>query len=182
MLRDGKRTEIEARLLVPGDILLIEEGERVCADARLMSGTVEVDMSTLTGESVPVTRSAEAAGGHAPLLQASDLVFSGTECTGGEAQAVVTATGMRTELGRIAALSQRVSHEDSPLERQVRRVAWLITLVAVGAGLAFMPIGLAAALSLAAAAGFAERTRPPHSRPVIPRRWPSRKWGCTTGL
>jgi magnesium-transporting ATPase (P-type) len=54
VLRDGSRQEIEARLLVPGDVLLIEEGERICADARLMSGTVEVDMSALTGESVPV--------------------------------------------------------------------------------------------------------------------------------
>jgi magnesium-transporting ATPase (P-type) len=68
---------------------------------------------------------------------------------------VVTATGMGTELGRIAALSQRVEREESPLEHQVKRAAWLIALVAVGAGLAFLPIGLAAGLSLAAAAGFA---------------------------
>jgi len=155
VLRDGSRQEIEARLLVPGDILLIEEGERVCADARLMSGTVEVDMSTLTGESVPVIRSADDLDGRVPLLQARDLVFSGSECTGGEAQAVVTATGMGTELGRIAALSQRVGREESPLEHQVKRAARLIALVAVGAGLAFLPVGLAAGLSLAAAASFA---------------------------
>jgi P-type E1-E2 ATPase len=97
---------------VPGDVLLIEEGERVCADARLMSGTVEVDMSTLTGESVPVIRSADDLDGRVPLLQARDLVFSGSECTAGEAQAVVTATAMGTELGRIAALSQRVGRDD----------------------------------------------------------------------
>lgn len=59
VIRDGSRQEIEARLLVPGDVLLIEEGERICADARLMTCTVEVDMSTLTGESAPVTRFAE---------------------------------------------------------------------------------------------------------------------------
>jgi magnesium-transporting ATPase (P-type) len=155
VLRDGARQEIEARQLVPGDVLLLEEGERVCADARLMTGTVEVDMSTLTGESVPVTRSAEAVDGTVPLLQAADVVFSGTACTGGEAQAVVTATGMGTELGRIAALSQRVGREESPLEHQVKRAARLIALVAVGAGLAFLPIGLAAGLTLAAAASFA---------------------------
>ena len=106
VLRDGARQEIEARVLVPGDVLLLEEGERVCADARLTAGTVEVDMSALTGESVPVTRSADAVDGTVPLLQAADVVFSGTACTGGEAQAVVTATGMGTELGRIAALSR----------------------------------------------------------------------------
>jgi calcium-translocating P-type ATPase len=155
VLRDGSRQEIEARVLVPGDVLLIEEGERVCADARLMSGTVEVDMSTLTGESVPVLRTADPLAGRVPLLQARDLVFSGSECTGGEAQAVITATGMGTELGRIAALSQRVGREESPLEHQVKRVAWLIAFVAVGAGLAFLPVGLAAGLSLAAAASFA---------------------------
>jgi len=82
VLRDGSRQEIEARLLVPGDVLLIEEGERVCADARLMNGTVEVDMSALTGESVPVIRSADDLDGRVPLLQARDLVFSGSECTG----------------------------------------------------------------------------------------------------
>ena len=154
-LRDGTRADLEARLLVPGDVLLIEEGERICADARLMTGTVEVDMSTLTGESVPVTRSADAATGAVPLLQAGDVVFSGTECTGGEAQAVVTATGMHTELGRIAALSQRAGREESPLERQVKRVTWLIAAVALGAGTAFLPIGLAAGLSITAAASFA---------------------------
>ena len=90
-----------------------------------------------------------------PLLQASDVVFSGTACTGGEAEALVTATGMRTELGRIAALSQRVGRDESPLEHQVKRVAWLIALVAVGAGIAFLPIGLAAGLTVAAATSFA---------------------------
>ena len=155
VLRDGNRTDTQARLLVPGDVLLIEEGERICADARLMAGTVEVDMSTLTGESVPVTRSADATDASVPLLQAGDVVFSGTECTGGEARAMVTATGMHTELGRIAALSQRAGREESPLEHQVKRVTWLIAAVAVGAGAAFLPIGLAAGLSVTAALSFA---------------------------
>ena len=153
--RDGERQEIQARLLVAGDVLLIEEGESICADARLMTGTVEADMSTLTGESVPVTRSAGPADTGVPLLQARDVVFSGTACTGGEAEALVTATGMRTELGRIAALSQRAGPDESPLERQVKRATWLIAFVAVGAGIAFLPIGLAAGLSVAAAASFA---------------------------
>ena len=155
VLRDGTRQEIEARLLVPGDVLLVEEGESVCADARLMTGTLEVDMSTLTGESVPVTRSAGPADPSVPLLQAADVVFSGTACTGGEAEALVTATGMHTELGRIAALSQRAGRSDSPLEHQVKRATMLIAFVAVGAGIAFLPIGLAAGLSVAAAASFA---------------------------
>jgi calcium-translocating P-type ATPase len=155
VLRDGDRCEIEARLLVPGDLLLIEEGERICADARLINGTVEVDASTLTGESVPVIRSADAVDGAATLLEAKYIVFSGTACTGGEAQVMVTATGMSTQLGRIAALSQRVGRDESPLEHQVKWVAWLIALVALGAGIAFLPVGLAAGLALTAAASFA---------------------------
>ena len=153
--RDGERQEILARLLVAGDVLLIEERESICADARLMTATVEVDMSTLTGESVQVPRSAGPADIGVPLLQARDVVFSGTACTGGEAEALVTATGMRTELGRIAALSQRAGPDQSPLERQVKRATWLIAFVAVGAGIAFLPIGVAAGLSVASAASFA---------------------------
>jgi P-type E1-E2 ATPase len=120
-----------------------------------MTGTLEVDMSTLTGESVPMTRSAGPADIGVPLLQAADVIFSGTACTGGEAEALVTATGMQTELGRIAALSQRGGRSDSPLEHQVKRATMLIAFVAVGAGIAFLPIGLAAGLSMAAAASFA---------------------------
>ncbi|MET9633254.1 cation-transporting P-type ATPase [Lentzea sp. NPDC006480] len=142
VVRDGVRLSVPARDLVPGDVLIIEEGDRVSADARLIDGGVEVDLSTLNGESLPAYRSAELTDVAGPLLDACDLVFSGTSCTGGEAKAVVFATGMRTELGRIAALSQRVGRDESPLERQVKRVAWLIAAVAVGAGIAFLPLGV----------------------------------------
>jgi magnesium-transporting ATPase (P-type) len=154
VLRDGHRAEVQARTLVPGDVLLIEEGDRICADGRLIEGDIEVDLSALTGESLPASRSADLADASGPLLDARDLVFSGTTCTGGEARVLVTRTGMGTELGRIAALSERVTHDDSPLERQVYRVARLIALAAVGAGIAFLPAGLAAGLTLAAALSF----------------------------
>jgi calcium-translocating P-type ATPase len=154
--RDGERRLVDARDLVPGDVLLVEEGDRISADARLLGGAIDVDMSTLTGESQPVLRAAEFADASGPMIEARELVFSGTSCVGGEAQALVFATGMRTELGRIAALSERVEVEESPLEHQVRRVAWLIALVAVAAGLAFLPIGwLAAGLPLQDAFTFA---------------------------
>ncbi len=140
VLRDGRVTEIEAAGLVPGDVLTIAEGDRVSADARLIEGAVEVDMSTLTGESVTAARSAEAVDTGRPPIQSRDLVFSGTSCTGGEAQALVFATGMRTELGRIAALSERGKAEESPLEHEVRRVAWLIAAIALISGAAFVPV------------------------------------------
>jgi magnesium-transporting ATPase (P-type) len=145
VLRDGAAVVSEARELVPGDVVVLEEGERIAADMRLLSGDAEVDLSTLTGESEPSLRSAELHDEAVPRLAARDLVFSGTVCTGGEAHAVVFATGMHTELGRIAALSERVKEEPSPLERQVRRVAWLIAAVAVSLAIAFVPIAIVGA-------------------------------------
>jgi magnesium-transporting ATPase (P-type) len=156
VLRDGRELEIAADRLVPGDVLAIEEGDRISADARLLSGGIEADLSMLTGESQPAFRSADLLDTSVPLVQARDVVFSGTACTGGEARALVFATGMHTQLGRIAALSERVEHEESPLETQVRRVAWLIAAIAVAMGAAFVPVAmLGAGLSLSDAVVFA---------------------------
>ena len=157
VIRDRMEIVIDAAELVPGDVIVVAEGDRVSADSRLLSGSVEMDISTLTGESLPVLRTAAPRDHrHQPLLEAHDLLFSGTSCTEGEARAVVFATGMRTELGRIAALSQRVEQVESPLQHQVKRVARLIALVAVGMGLAFIPLGtLLAGLSLSDTASFA---------------------------
>jgi calcium-translocating P-type ATPase len=154
VVRDGGRCDIQAADLVPGDVLVITEGDRVCADARLLDGTVQVDLSALTGESLPTSRSADPTAFTGAPLEAKDLVFSGTSCTGGEATAVVTRTGMHTELGRIAALSQRGATAPSPLERQVRRVTWIIAAASLVIGAAFVPAGLLAGLSWAAAITF----------------------------
>jgi calcium-translocating P-type ATPase len=140
VVRDGREQVVEAARLVPGDVLVIEEGDRISADARLIDGGLEVDLSALTGESMPAYRSADLLDTDVPLLRARDLVFSGTTCTEGDARAVAFATGMHTELGRIAALSERVERAESPLEAQVRRVAWLIALIAVVTGVAFIPV------------------------------------------
>jgi calcium-translocating P-type ATPase len=149
VLRDGAPKQIEASGLVIGDIVLLEEGDRIPADMRLLQGALEVDLSTLTGESMPTLRSADLVDRGVPRIEARDLVFSGTSCTGGEARGVVFATGMHAELGRIAALSERIKEEPSPLDRQVRRVSWLIAAIAVAMAIAFVPIALfGAGLSL----------------------------------
>ncbi|TAM91355.1 MAG: cation-transporting P-type ATPase [Jatrophihabitans sp.] len=155
VVRDGHHVEIDATRLVPGDLVLLAEGDRVSADGTLVDGAVEVDMSTLTGEAVPVARTAGAGPAALPALEQPDRVFSGTICTGGDARMVVTGTGMHTELGRIAALSQTVREQPSPLERQVKRVAWLIAGCATAVGVVFLPAGVLAGLGWAAAAGFA---------------------------
>lgn len=154
--RDGEELEVSATELVPGDVVLLGEGDRLSADARLTTGSLEVNMASLTGESEPVVRSATAVKRTASVLEAEDLVLAGTLCTGGEAEAVIYATAMATQLGRIATLSQRVKPEISPLQRQVNRVAWLIAAIAVAAGLLFFAAGTTlAGLSLAAAVTFA---------------------------
>nr|WP_245645814.1 cation-transporting P-type ATPase [Pseudonocardia acaciae] len=153
--RDGVVRPVAAAEIVPGDVLLLAEGDRVPADARLLSGALEIDASALTGESEPVRRLADATDTSPRVLDSPVLVFSGTGCLGGSAEAVVHATGAHTEIGRIAALAGRRPPSDSPLERQVRRVAYLIAAVAVGVGVAFLPLGVLAGLSWTEAAIFA---------------------------
>ena len=149
VLRDGTAQEIVASEIVPGDAVLVEEGDRIAADMRLIAGAVEVDLSTLNGESAPALRSAELIDPSVARIAAQDLLFSGTSATGGEARGVVFATGMHTELGRIAALSERVKEEPSPLETQVRKVAWLIAAIAIAMAVAFVPVAIfGAGLSL----------------------------------
>ncbi|QNS02315.1 cation-translocating P-type ATPase [Streptomyces xanthii] len=147
-VRDGRALTVEARDLVPGDVIVLEEGDKVPADARVTEGGLEVDLSMLTGESVPAERTEAAGLLGAPLLDEPNLVFSGTTCVEGQGRAVVFATGDRTELGRIAALSQRTRREESPLERQVKKVAWLIAAVATGMGAVFLVLGVAVGLPL----------------------------------
>ena len=155
VIRDNHRKQVEARTLVPGDVVLLAEGDRVCADGRIVDGAVEIDMSTLTGEAVAVGRSSDASPQNLPALERTNRVFSGTVCTSGDARVLVTSTGMHTELGRIAALSEQVEREPSPLEQQVKRVAWLIAVCATVVGIVFLPAGLLAGLGWAAAASFA---------------------------
>ncbi len=147
VIRDGLPQAVEAARLVPGDLLVLCEGDKVPADARLTEGALEVDLSMLTGESAPVERIAGPADEQAALLREPHLVFSGTTCVGGQAQAIVFATGAQTELGRIAALSHRRRRTPSPLETQVKRVAWLIAAVATGIGAVFLLVGVLVGLS-----------------------------------
>jgi calcium-translocating P-type ATPase len=155
VVRDGEAAVVEAATVVPGDLLVVQEGDAICADARLVQGGIEVDLSAITGESVPVSRTATSdVRDWVRIVDADDVLLSGTTCTAGEARALVVRTGMSTELGRIAALSRHTGQQPSPLERQVRHVAWLIAGVAILVGVAFLPLGMIAGLSFTEAAVF----------------------------
>ncbi|KAB2914421.1 MAG: cation-transporting P-type ATPase [Hyphomicrobiaceae bacterium] len=118
--RNGSPVHVPAEELVPGDIVLIEEGDIVTADARLVSAAnVSVDESALTGESVPVDKSPAPVVENAGIGDRSSMLFKGTAVTRGAAVAAVTATGQRSELGRIAKLASEAAPEPSPLEKQL---------------------------------------------------------------
>ena len=134
--RDGRQTEIAAEELVPGDLVLLSAGDRIPADARLVwDAQLRVDMSTLTGESKPVYRHAGRPDGDG--LGATDRVFAGTYVTAGAAEAVLTTTGMATELGRITTLTAGAGRHDSPLEVEMRRMTRVVALLSVSMGAAF---------------------------------------------
>ena len=121
VLRDGLPLKIPARELVPGDVILLQAGDRVPADARLIeSVNLRVDEAVLTGESVPVDKDADLVlPEETPLPERKNMVYSSSIVTYGRAKAVVVATGMSTELGRIAALVQSEQKEETPLQRRL---------------------------------------------------------------
>ncbi len=138
VLRDGVRQAVPAAEVVPGDIILIEEGDTVPADARLIAVTsLQTAEAALTGESLPVAKQIAPVEAGAALGDRSNMVFSGTSVTYGHGRAVVTATGMQTEMGRIAGLLEEAKAEVTPLQRQLDRV---------GRGLAIIVVGIAAVM------------------------------------
>ncbi|MEI6104881.1 MAG: cation-transporting P-type ATPase [Methanothrix sp.] len=139
VLRSGQEHQILAEELVPGDLIIIEEGDRVSADARLIRDSdLRIDQSTLTGESRPVRKSSS----NGAAAESSNIVFAGTSVTGGSAVAVVFATGMQTEFGNIASLTQTMGRELSPLQKEMERVTRMVTLIAVGIGLVFFLVAV----------------------------------------
>ncbi len=141
--RDGERVRVPAERLVPGDLLALDEGDRVSADARLVEQTdLRVDESSLTGEAHPVHKTAEAER-EPPVttIQAHNMLFAGSTVMAGSGNAVVTATSMDTEFGRIARLTQEVRQDPSPLQVEVGRVARRVALLSVVMGIGFFVIG-----------------------------------------
>ncbi|MBI4971938.1 MAG: cation-translocating P-type ATPase [Candidatus Omnitrophica bacterium] len=123
VLRDGKEETIEAKLLVPGDILLLEAGDKISADARLLEiHLLKCDEASLTGESIPVGKSIEPLHESAGIAEMKNMVFTGTAVIYGRGKAVVTATGSGTELGKIAGELSEIKKEETPLEKRSREI------------------------------------------------------------
>ncbi|MGI6028091.1 MAG: calcium-translocating P-type ATPase, PMCA-type [Candidatus Heteroscillospira sp.] len=137
VIRDGKEQVVDADQLVPGDVIHLEAGDFVPADARLISSTsLKSEESALTGESVPSEKDAAAqVEEKAPLGDRSNMVFSGCSITYGAAQAVVTATGMDTEMGKIAGLLSGESESQTPLQKKLAQLGkhlGILALIACG--------------------------------------------------
>ncbi len=127
--REEQEMAVAARDLVPGDILLVEAGDRIPADARILEAMgLEAEESALTGESLPVRKMAQWQGAEdAALGDRRNMLYMGTTATRGRAMAVVAATGMQTEMGRIADLMQGVEQEETPLQRRLEQLGkWLV--------------------------------------------------------
>jgi calcium-translocating P-type ATPase len=178
-VRDGREREVAAEQLVPGDLLVLREGERVAADGRIVGAEgLAVDESLLTGESVPVDKTTRSVAVGAPLAERLSLVFAGTGVTRGRGRAVVVATGAAAQVGRVAALTAEARPPPTPLQRRLAgltramvAVGVLITLgltaadlargaelqdaflLGVSVAVAAVPEGLAATVTIALALG-----------------------------
>lgn len=132
VVRDGELRRVPAREVVPGDLLALAEGDTVAADARLVrAAALTVAEAALTGESEPVTKDAETLPGPAALADRVDMVFGGTAVTRGTGRAVVVATGMGGETGRIAQLLEETEQEPTPLTRELARVGRMLGIAVV---------------------------------------------------
>ena len=182
VVRDGREREVGVEQVVPGDLVVLREGERVPADARVVDAAgLAMDESTLTGESVPVAKAVEAVAVATQLAERTSMAYAGSSVTRGRGQGIVTATGSATELGEIAGLTQRAKQPPTPLQRRVGALTRVMVvfgvivtlglggamlargssledafLVGVSVAVAAVPEGLAATVTIALALGARE--------------------------
>lgn len=132
VVRDGQLQHVPATQLVPGDIIAIEEGDTLPADGRLLKSiALQTAEASLTGESLPVSKDSSPIEDEVGLGDRTNMVFSGTAATYGRGQAVITATGMQTEIGKIAGLLHRTESEPTPLQQELDRTGKMLGIVVV---------------------------------------------------
>jgi P-type Ca2+ transporter type 2C len=133
VIRDGERQRIAAEEIVPGDIILVEAGDKIPADARLIEdANLQTDEAPLTGESMPVSKDAKPIDGDVGIGDRRNTLHSSTVATYGRGRAVVTATGMQTEVGRIAGLLEAAEKEPTPLQQELDRTGKRLSVIMLG--------------------------------------------------
>jgi Ca2+-transporting ATPase len=143
VLRDGRTVVIAAAEIVPGDLLVLEAGDVVAADAQLVeANALLTSEAPLTGESTPVEKSTLAVAASAPLAERHDSVFMGTAVANGTGQALVFATGPKTELGKIAHLLATATDEATPLQKRLARVSQLLLYLCLGVVVLVAALGI----------------------------------------
>ena len=143
VVRNGKETHIPSRELVPGDIILLETGDKVPADARLIEAAkLQVDESSLTGESTPVKKELCLLDEEIPVAERKNMVFMGTIVTRGRAKAMIIGTGMQTEFGKIAEMVQGVEEKLTPLQIKLKEFGKWLGIVTIGISVAVFLTGI----------------------------------------
>ncbi|MBD3427100.1 MAG: HAD-IC family P-type ATPase [Candidatus Omnitrophica bacterium] len=143
VLRDGNITSIPADKLVPGDVVVFEGGDIISADLRIYEcSKLQADESTLTGESTPVNKSAQAVDEETELADRSSMLFKGTSVSRGSGKGIVTATGMETELGEISSLVEQAEEEITPLEKKLNRLGNNLIWVTIGIAVVLAGMGI----------------------------------------
>jgi Ca2+-transporting ATPase len=141
--REGRVTQVTAREVVPGDIILLETGDRVPADARLLEEfNLRVNEAALTGESMPVDKSTTRLHEETPVAERKNIVFMSTVVTNGRARAAVISTGMSSELGKIATAISDVRREKSPLQQSIARLSKYLVALFLGATTILVAVSL----------------------------------------
>ncbi|MFT8315404.1 MAG: HAD-IC family P-type ATPase [Clostridium sp.] len=150
VLRGGRELEIESKNLVPGDIILIDAGEKVPADARIIQcNYLRVNESSLTGESVPIAKSTRICDKNVELASRDNMLYMGTNIVSGNATAVVVETGMNTEIGNIAAMLQNIKLDETPLQRRMKNFTQKLTRICILLCIGVGAVGILSGRSLA---------------------------------
>ncbi|MBD3203398.1 calcium-translocating P-type ATPase, SERCA-type [Candidatus Woesearchaeota archaeon] len=203
VIREGKQKEVEAKELVPGDIIILSEGERIPADSRLIEAvSLQTQEAALTGESLPIKKEITVYDEELPVGDRKNMVFSGTVITSGKGKAVVVSTGMKTEIGKIATMLQDTKKELTPLQKRLEQLGKFLTILilaicavvfgagvfrgmaivdififAVGLAVAAIPEGLPAVVTISLSLGVKRMVK----RNALIRKLPSvETLGCTT--
>ena len=142
VLREGREIEVEVSAVVPGDVIAVEAGSRVPADCRLISGAgLEVDESHLTGESTTVAKPVGALAAETPMVERSNMLYTGSAVTLGRGTGIVVATGVETELGAISTCLGEIGLVETPLQARISRLARMIGLAVVAIGVVGFGLG-----------------------------------------